>query len=102
MERPILPEPQGFASQVDAWRITAAWHRRAAPAFAVLPALAIAPMIVRVWWRFGSDTFFGDWLHDGVLLGCAVLVAWRGLALPRDRAAWLLIGLGLASWTAAT
>ena len=63
-------------------------------AFAALLALAIALMVVRVWWRFGSDAFFGDWLYNGVILGCAVLAAWRGLALPGNRAVWLLIGAG--------
>jgi len=80
--------------------MTAALHRRAALAFAALLALAIALMLVRVWWRFGSDLLFGDWLYNGVILGCAVLAAWRGLALPGNRAVWLLIGLGLASWFA--
>ena len=80
--------------------MTAALHRRAALAFAALMAFAIALMVVRVWWRFGSDTFFGDWLYNGVILGCAVLAAWRALALPGNRAAWLLIALGIASWFA--
>jgi two-component system cell cycle response regulator len=80
--------------------MTAALHRRAALAFAALMAFAIALMIVRVWWRFGSDALFGDWLYNGVILGSAALAAWRGLALPGNRAAWLLIALGLASWFA--
>jgi diguanylate cyclase (GGDEF)-like protein len=77
-----------------------AHHRRAALAFAALLALAIALMVVRVWWRFGSDTLFGDYLYNGVIFGCAALAAWRALVLPRHRAAWLLIGLGIASWGA--
>lgn len=80
--------------------MTAAHHRRAALAFAALLAFAIALMVVRVWWRFGSDTFFGDYVYNAVIFGCAVLAAWRALVLPKHRAPWLLIGLGLASWCA--
>ena len=80
--------------------MTATKHRRAALAFAALLALAIALMVVRVWWRFGSDSLFGDWLYNGVIAGCAVLAAWRALALPGHRAVWLMIALGIASWCA--
>jgi two-component system, cell cycle response regulator len=80
--------------------MTAAHHRRAAHAFAALLALAIALMVVRVWWRFGSDTLFGDYVYNGVIFGSAALAAWRAFVLPGPRAAWLLIAAGLASWGA--
>ncbi len=43
---------------------------------------------------------FGDWLHTGVLAACALICIARGVAEPRERAAWILIGAGLLAWTA--
>jgi hypothetical protein len=52
--------------------------------------------------RIGSpelDWLFNDWIYNGVLIAAVAACLGRGITVPTERAAWLLIGTGLASWT---
>lgn len=40
-----------------------------------------------------------DWLYTAVLVGCVLACVGRALCAPNERAAWALIGCGLAAWT---
>jgi diguanylate cyclase (GGDEF)-like protein len=48
-----------------------------------------------------TGPLFSRFAHDVVLVLAAVLClwAWRASRLPRERRAWLLIGLGVSAWT---
>ncbi len=46
-----------------------------------------------------ESVLLDGWLNDGVAAGAAVLCLARGLLVRRERAAWLLVGTGLAVWT---
>ena len=48
----------------------------------------------------GAHPLVDDWLYTSVLAGSALLCIARGVRGPGERAAWLLIGSGLAAWTA--
>ena len=48
----------------------------------------------------GAHPLVDDWLYTSVLAGSALLCIARGIRGPGERAAWLLIGTGLAAWTA--
>ena len=43
---------------------------------------------------------FDDWLYTVALGACALICIARGVLDRRERAAWILIGVGLAAWTA--
>ena len=45
-----------------------------------------------------ADTGIGLWTYNSILIGAAALCAARGLAVPAERAPWLLVGLGMALW----
>src|SRR3954454_8178856 len=47
-----------------------------------------------------GSSLFEDWLYDALLVGAALLCLARGIAVPGERAAWLVLGLGLTSWSA--
>jgi two-component system cell cycle response regulator len=47
----------------------------------------------------GSE-LFDTWLYEGLLIGAAGLCLARAKLVRRERAAWLLIGLGLSVWVA--
>ncbi len=40
------------------------------------------------------------WLGDGAVMAGSILCLWRAQAVPQERTAWLLIGLGVLSWLA--
>jgi two-component system cell cycle response regulator len=44
---------------------------------------------------------FQDYLYNGLLFAGAGFCIWRALAIREERAAWLVMGAGIASWTAA-
>src|SRR3954452_16699300 len=46
-----------------------------------------------------GSSLFEDWLYDALLVGSALLCLARGIAVPGERAAWLVLGLGLTSWS---
>ncbi|MDX6698377.1 MAG: hypothetical protein QOE65_1774 [Solirubrobacteraceae bacterium] len=48
----------------------------------------------------GWDTFFSQWVYDGVMFGAAALCLARAAIVPADRGAWLAIGLGVLSYFA--
>ena len=43
--------------------------------------------------------FFDDYVYDGLMLAASGICLWRALAYREERAAWLLLGIGLLSWT---
>src|ERR671914_1421642 len=44
---------------------------------------------------------FQDYLYNGLLLAGAGFCLWRAAAFREERAAWLVMGVGIATWTAA-
>ena len=46
-----------------------------------------------------SDHFFNRWLYSGLLVLAAGACVARGARIRAERAAWLLLGAGLTSWT---
>jgi two-component system cell cycle response regulator len=48
----------------------------------------------------GLDSFARDWLYDALIVASAVFCVTRGVLVRAERAAWLMLGLGLASWSA--
>jgi two-component system, cell cycle response regulator len=44
---------------------------------------------------------FVDYLYNGLLFAGAAFCLWRAAAVRQERAAWLVLGLGIATWTAA-
>jgi diguanylate cyclase (GGDEF)-like protein len=52
---------------------------------------------------FGGATVervFEDWVYNALLVGAAVLCLLRARLVATERTAWLLLGLGLAAWSA--
>jgi two-component system, cell cycle response regulator len=47
-----------------------------------------------------AHTFVDDWLYTLVLAACALMCFARGAGHRGERAAWILIGIGIAAWTA--
>ena len=45
-----------------------------------------------------AQGFFENWLYDALLAGAAVLVLARAALVREERAAWLVLGLGLGAW----
>jgi two-component system cell cycle response regulator len=45
------------------------------------------------------DSVFDDWIYNGVMVASACACLIRGMAVRTERAAWLFIGAGLASWS---
>jgi two-component system, cell cycle response regulator len=48
----------------------------------------------------GITSLFQDYLYNGLLLAGAGFCLWRAAAASEERAAWLVMGAGLVSWTA--
>jgi diguanylate cyclase (GGDEF)-like protein len=48
----------------------------------------------------GMDGFIQDWVYNGLLVLAAVGCLGRAVAVKKERGAWLLLGLGIAAWTA--
>jgi two-component system, cell cycle response regulator len=46
----------------------------------------------------GLDGFFQTWVLSGVSVGAGALCLLRGVAVRRERVAWLLMGAGLLAW----
>jgi two-component system, cell cycle response regulator len=49
----------------------------------------------------GMDSFFNDWVYNGLVIVSAVWCIARAVLVRTDRGAWALIGLGLACWAIA-
>jgi two-component system, cell cycle response regulator len=45
------------------------------------------------------DRLFDDWIYNGLMLGAALACVARALVVPRDRAAWLLLGAAALAWS---
>jgi diguanylate cyclase (GGDEF)-like protein len=46
----------------------------------------------------GLDDFFQDWVYCGVTIGAGTMCVLRGLAVRRERLAWLVMGAGVFAW----
>jgi len=54
-----------------------------------------------IWWTLGSDSLqdaAGRWAYDGVVLGAALIVLWRAVAVEAERGVWLALGAGMLLW----
>jgi two-component system, cell cycle response regulator len=46
------------------------------------------------------DSFFQNWVYCGVSIGAGAMCVLRGIAVPSERLAWLVMGAGLFAWAA--
>jgi diguanylate cyclase (GGDEF)-like protein len=46
------------------------------------------------------DSFARDWLYDALIVSSALFCLARGILVRTERGPWLMLGLGLASWSA--
>jgi two-component system cell cycle response regulator len=67
-------------------------------AFAALVALALHAVLGR---GDRLDSFFNDWVYNGLVLCAASSCLVRAARVPHQRLPWLLLGLGLTLWSAA-
>jgi diguanylate cyclase (GGDEF)-like protein len=70
-------------------------------ALCALTALGVLAYAVHVAFGVGSpalDDFFQDWIYCGVTVGAGAMCLLRGLAVRRERAAWLVMGAGVFAW----
>src|SRR5436305_5538911 len=67
-------------------------------AFAFLVAFSVHALF---WRGKGLDHFFNDWVYNGLVLAAAASCLTRAVRIRRDRAPWLVLGIGLALWAAA-
>jgi diguanylate cyclase (GGDEF)-like protein len=49
----------------------------------------------------GLDSFFNDWIYNGLIVVSAIGCLARGFVMKHERAAWLMLGIGIAFWAAA-
>src|SRR4051794_15262121 len=78
--------------------------RRFARAFQGACWLALAAFAAHAVFDLGGrglDGFFNDWLYNALILAAAGSCIVRGVRVSLDRAAWLILGLGLTAWAAA-
>lgn len=79
------------------------WRRRASLAWWSASLLAVAALVVYSVAPFGGTvtrSLFNDGLYNVVVAGAALTCLVRGVAGRDERAAWVLLGLGLAAWSA--
>ena len=79
--------------------IDSAAARRALAALWLAFAVYVAHVVVGLGGR-ASDSFFNDWLYNGLLVLCALACVARGFKRDSQRWAWLLLGAGLCAWAA--
>jgi len=46
----------------------------------------------------GLDNFFQDWVYCGATVGAGAMCLLRGIAIRKERLAWLVMGAGLMAW----
>jgi two-component system, cell cycle response regulator len=66
-----------------------------------LTALGVLAYAAHVAFGLGSpglDDFFQDWVYCGVTVGAGAMCVMRGLAVRRERVAWLVMGAGVFAW----
>jgi two-component system, cell cycle response regulator len=71
-------------------------------AFWALAGLALLAFVAHATVGFGGpglDTFFQDWVYNGVTLGSALACLLRAYAVREERLPWLVMGIGLLAWT---
>jgi two-component system cell cycle response regulator len=72
-------------------------------AFGALTGLALLAYAAHTAFRLGSpelDGFFQDWVYCGLVFAAGAACLTRAVAVEEERAAWLLMGLGLVAWAA--
>jgi two-component system cell cycle response regulator len=76
-----------------------AWALRGGQALAVA---GLAAFVLHAATGFGDglDSVFEDWIYNGLLVLASVGCLARAVAFRSERRAWLLLGLGIAAWTA--
>ena len=66
-----------------------------------LTALGVIAYAAHVAFGLGSpglDDFFQDWVYCAVTVGAGTICVLRGLAVRRERLAWLVMGAGVFAW----
>ncbi len=54
-----------------------------------------------IWWTLGSEPLqdaVGRWVYDAVVIGAALVVLWRAVAVEAERGVWLALGIGMLLW----
>jgi diguanylate cyclase (GGDEF)-like protein len=72
-------------------------------AFGALTGLALLAYIAHTAFGLGSpelDRFFQDWAYCGFTIAAGAVCVARAVAVREERAAWLVMGLGLLAWAA--
>jgi two-component system cell cycle response regulator len=70
-------------------------------AFGALTGLALLAYVAHTAFGLASpelDGFFQDWVYCGLTFAAGAICVTRALAVREERAAWLMMGLGLISW----
>ena len=76
-----------------------AWLR----AFTALAGLALLAYVLHTAFGLGSpelDGFFQDWVYCGLIVAAGAACVTRAVAVREERAAWLVMGIGLVAWAA--
>ena len=72
-------------------------------AFAALTGLALLAYVLHTAFGLGSpelDGFFQDWVYCGLIVAAGAACVARAIAVEEERAAWLVMGVGLVAWAA--
>jgi two-component system, cell cycle response regulator len=72
-------------------------------AFAALTGLALLAYAAHTAFGLGSpelDGFFQDWVYCGLVIAAGAACLVRAVVLREERAAWVVMGLGLLAWAA--
>ncbi|HKH65145.1 MAG TPA: HD domain-containing phosphohydrolase [Solirubrobacterales bacterium] len=88
-------------AKVDNWSKHWARSRWLAFSAATLLAALLALYAAVILWTLGSlemQDAVGRWIYDAVVLGAALIVLWRAIAVKAERTAWLALGGGLLLW----
>lgn len=67
---------------------------------AVLVAVWLAYVVHALVRPSGADAGITTWMYDGMLLGAAAACLLRAALVEHERRVWLVMGVGLVSWTA--
>ena len=67
---------------------------------AALAAAGLSAYVLHHLVGLGSPVLVEDWLYNALMAGAALGCLTRGVTVARERAAWLVLGLGLAAWSA--
>jgi diguanylate cyclase (GGDEF)-like protein len=71
-------------------------------AFGALTGAALLAYAANVAFGFASglDGFFEDYVYTGLIVAAGAICLVRGVVVPEERAAWLVMGAGLSAWAA--